>query len=488
MGVPARLSDREQLAVSRGSVAVGSRVTASWRRSADFGVSLDEVSPVFAGGVDDGSLFYECGQQVLSGLHETLADEPVSLMLTDGDGLVLSRLCRERTLLQALDDVYLAPGFGYGERDAGTTGLGLALADRAPSLVRADQHYCTKLWGYTCAAVPVSDPVTGALVGTVNLTTWSQQSYNLLLALAQMAAENTSALMLARGRGRTPRPVARGEVFRVRFARSEDDEQPPELGPGWQAALAEVETALTAGRVVGVVGEAGVGKAALLAAALGSVRPHDRVLTARPPQPRDADPWLALWAPELGKPDTSIVVGRVDTLPSWAGAELARLVADTPSSRLAMTAQDPAAVPAPLRALIDTVVEVPALRNRLDDVLPLARWFGAGVRGREVRFTAAAARALTSFHWPGNVTQLREVVRAAVARADVVDARHLPAEVFSGASRRLTRIETVEREEIVRCLTEPGMTAARAAERLGMSRATIYRRIARYGIRTHVPG
>ena len=485
MGVPARPSDRERLAVSRGGAAVPSRLTASWRRSAAYGVSLDEVSPVFAGGVDDGSLFYECGQQVLAGLHETLADEPVSLMLTDGDGLVLSRLCRERVLMQALDDVYLAPGFGYGERDAGTTGLGLALADRAPSLVRADQHYCTKLWGYTCAAVPVSDPVTGALVGTVNLTTWSQQSYNLLLALAQMAAENTAALMLARGRGRTPRPVARGEVFRVRYARA-DDEQPPELGVGWRAALAEVETALSAGRVVGVVGEPGTGKTALLAAALGSVRPHDRVLTARPPQPRDADSWLALWAPELGKANTSIVVGRVDTLPSWAAAELARLVADTPSSGLAMTAQDPAGVPAPLHALIDTVVEVPALRNRLDDVVPLARWIGAALRGREVRFTPAAARALTSFHWPGNVTQLREVVRAAVARADVVDARHLPAEVFSGASRRLTRIETVEREEIVRCLTE-GMTAAQAATRLGMSRATIYRRIAHYGIRTPVP-
>lgn len=491
MSVPARLSNREQIAQSRGAAAVPSRLTASWRRSEGYGVSLDEVTPVFTGGVDDGSLFYECGQRVLRGLHDTLADEPVSLMLTDGDGLVLSRVCRERTLLQALDGVYLAPGFGYSERDAGTTGLGLALADRVPSLVRAEQHYCTKLWGYTCAAVPVCDPVSGALVGTVNLTTWSQQSYNLLLALAQMAAENTAALMLARGRGRTPRPVARGEVFRVQSARF-DDERRPELGAGWQAALVDVEAALAKGHVVGVVGEAGVGKSALLAAAIGGVRPHDRLLTARPPQPRDAECWLALWAPELGKADTSIVVGRVDALPSWAAAELARIFAAAParltSGRpFAMTAQDPAAVSAPLHALIDTVVELPALRHRLDDVLPLARWFGRRVRGREVRFTPAAGRALTSYHWPGNVTQLRDVVRTAVTRADVVDACHLAAEVFSGASHRLTRIETVEREEIVRCLTEPGSTAAQAAAKLGMSRATIYRRIARYGIRTPNP-
>ncbi|MFC4943706.1 GAF domain-containing protein [Pseudonocardia sp. GCM10023141] len=482
MAEEAQLSEREQLAASRGVATVGSRLTASWRRSASYGVSLDAVSPTFAGGVDDGSLFYECGQEVLRGLHATLADEPVSLMLTDSEGLVLSRVCGERGMLRALDDVYLAPGFGYSEREAGTTGLGLALADRVPSLVRADQHYCTKLWGYTCAAVPVMDPTTGELVGSVNLTTWAQQSFNLLLALAQSAAGNTAALMLARGRGRTSRPVARGEVFRVHLAHPDEDEPLPALSGGWGTALAEVEAALAAGRSVGVVGEPGVGKTALLAAALGGVRPHDRVLTARPPQPQDAPAWLALWSPELGKENTSIIVGRVDALPSWAAAELAGIVTGAGRS-FTVTAPGPDGVPAPLRELLDTVVELPALRHRLDDVLPLAHYFGHRARGRAVRFTPAAARALTTFHWPGNVAQLRDVVRAAVARADVVDARHLAAEVFSGATRRLTRIETVQRDEIVRCLREPGTTVAQAATMLGMSRATIYRRIAQYGIR-----
>jgi transcriptional regulator of acetoin/glycerol metabolism len=58
--------------------------------------------------------------------------------------------------------------------------------------------------------------------------------------------------------------------------------------------------------------------------------------------------------------------------------------------------------------------------------------------------------------------------------------------VFSGPSRRLTRIETIERDEIVRCLVQPGTTVNRAATELGMSRATIYRKVAQYGIR--IPG
>ncbi|GAA5121455.1 AAA-type ATPase lid domain-containing protein [Pseudonocardia adelaidensis] len=181
-----------------------------------------------------------------------------------------------------------------------------------------------------------------------------------------------------------------------------------------------------------------------------------------------------------------MVVGRVDALSSWAAAELAVIVERAGRRAFALTAEDPAAIPAPLQELVDEVVEVPALRYRPDDVLPLARWFARRVRGREVRFTPDAARALTTYHWPGNATQLQRVVRDAVIRGDVVDTRHLAAEVFSGATRRLTRIETLERDEIVRCLVEPGVTVNEAAAELGMSRATIYRKIAQYGIR--IPG
>jgi sigma-54 dependent transcriptional regulator, acetoin dehydrogenase operon transcriptional activator AcoR len=332
--------------------------------------------------------------------------------------------------------------------------------------------------------VPVADPATGRLLGSVNLTTWSRQADNLLLALAQMAAGNTAALMHARSRGARPRPAPRGEVFRV--APAEPDAPSPALSAAWCGPLDTVVAALQAGRGVAVVGEPGVGKATLLAAAHHRVRPHDRLLTARPPAPGDAESWLALWTPELGKESTSVVVGRVDALSSWAAAELAVILDRAGRRAFALTAEDPAAIPAPLQQLVDEVVEVPALRYRPDDVLPLARWFARRVRGRDVRFSQDAARALSTYHWPGNATQLQRVVREGVIRGDVVDTRHLAAEVFSGATRRLTRIETIERDEIVRCLVEPGVTVNQAAAELGMSRATIYRKIAQYGIR--IPG
>src|SRR6478752_5774584 len=207
-----------------GPAGVAGRLLASWQRSEDYGISLEAVEPVFTGterlGVED-DLFFQCGNEVLTDLHRTLSGEPVSMMLTDADGVVLSRLSGDRQLLAALDQVYLAPGFAYAERDVGTNGLGLALADRAPILVRADQHYAQNLNTFTCAAVPVLDPGTGRVEGSVNLTTWSQSSSDLLLALARSAASNTAALMLARAGGRMPRPTPRGQVFRVEVPRLE---------------------------------------------------------------------------------------------------------------------------------------------------------------------------------------------------------------------------------------------------------------------------
>lgn len=475
------MTQRAALHGGAGLRAVPPRVLASWQRSEDYGVPLEEVEPVFAGTFDEDSLFASCGREVLTELHRTLANEPVSLMLTDADGLVLNRFSGDHSLLRALDAVHLAPGFTYAERTAGTNGLGLALADRAPTVVRAEEHYALSLCGYTCAAAPVVDPETGRVEGAVNLTTWSRSSSELLLALAQSAAGNTAALMLARGRGRVARPASRGEVFRVEVPRLEPGAGTlHDLSAPWTDALAAATAALSAGRVVVAIGEPGAGRGTLLAQAERRSHPRERILSASPPEPQDVEAWLSLWTPELGKPHTAVVVRDVDRLPAWVAERLRGLVSATVP--FSMTAERYDAVPEALRPVVDTVVHVPPLRDRLDDVLALARHAALRARGREVRFTPAAEHALGACAWPGNVAQLLSVVREAALRTDLIDVRHLPPDVLAPGSHRLTRLETLEREELVRVLTRPGTTMREAAAELGISRATIYRKIAQYGI------
>ena len=477
----------------RHGLAVSGRVRASWQRSEDYGVSMETVEPVFAGSYDQESLFAECGARVLSDLHATLLDEPISLMLTDAEGLVLDRRSGDTTLLRALDAVHLAPGFSYAEREAGTNGLGLALADRVPSVVRAEEHYSASLCTYTCAAAPVLDPLSGRLEGAVNLTTWSQHGSDLLLALATAAAGTTAALMLARSGGHRARPSPPGEVFRVGAGRLEPGSGTlTSLGPAWQEAVGAASSALAEGRVVAAVGEPGSGRATLLAQSERKVRPHHRILSAGTPAPRDVEAWLSLWSPELQRDQTAVLVCDVDALPLWAAERLRDLVVAArarsarPALPFALTATRWESIPAPLAGLVDTVVPVPALRERPDDVMPLAHHAARRARGRDVDITPAAAQGLRGYAWPGGVRELVTVVRTAVARGDVVDVRHLPAELFSGSSHRLSRIERFERDELVRVLARPEVTVREAAEELGMSRATVYRKVAQYGIR--IPG
>lgn len=466
--------------------SVPPRLLASWRRSENYGVPLDGVQPVFTGTADDGSLFTECGRDVLSDLRTTLDGEPVSLMLTDAEGVVLERQSGDKDLIKALDHVNLAPGFSYSEREAGTNGLGLALADRMPSLVRADDHYSLSLQGYTCAAAPIFDPATGRLEGAINLTTWSDARSGLLLALAQTAASATANLMLARSQGQRPRPAARGQVFRIEaLRRSPGDEGAPPLSPAWEDALAQALAAMRPGRIVAAVGERGSGRATLLAQAERHADPRGHLLAVRAPVPDEALSWLSLWTPELRHARTGFVICDTDDLPAAAAERLAASLStarDTVAGTYGVTAESFDTLPAALVPLIDAIVQVPPLRERTGDILPLADHLARRFRGRPVRLTPGAARALTDYAWPGNVAELATVIRDAASRTDEIDVRHLPSTLLARAEH-LPPIRAFERDEMVRVLTRPGMTVEQAGRELGMSRATVYRKLALYSIR-----
>ena len=417
-------------------------------------------------------MFFECGNEVLADLHRTLASEPVSMMLTDAEGVVLSRLSGDHSLLQALDDVHLAPGFAYSEREVGTNGLGLALADRVPTLVRADEHYSLSLCTFTCAAVPVLDPSSGRLEGSVNLTTWSRSSSELLLALARSAASNTTALMLARSRGRQSRPTPRGQVFRVEMPRLEP-------GSGTLHELSNAWTATVAPRRRGYGGRrhrrrgggawARAGRRHFAQAARHAY-PRDRILSASAPAPTDVQTWLGLWAPELGKSHTAVIVRDVDLLPPWVAERLRDLVLRSSASTsvpFAVTAERFEDIPPALASLVDTVVPVPPLRDRTDDVLALANHVAKRVRGRELAFTPSASRALRNYDWPGNVAELSRVIATPPVARDIIDVGDLPPQVLAGTTRHLSRIEAFERGEIIRVLGTDGLTMADAARNSG---------------------
>ena len=468
------------------------RLRASWQRSEEYGVSIEEIDPVFVGTLDQESLFFECSQEVLASLHCTLAGEPVSIMLTDANGVLLNRFCGNRTLLQALDNVHLAPGFSYSEREAGTNGVGLALADRAPTLVRAEEHYVLSLCVYTCAAAPVLDPLTGRLEGCINLTTWSRESSRLLVALAESAAKSTTALMLAHSRGHQPRPTPHAAVFHVAHARLKPGSETLEsLSAAWVNPRTHAQNALNTNRIIAAVGEHGSGRSTMLAQAARHHSPQTRIVAARAPAPQDAEVWLSLCETELRKPNTTLILCDVDTLPTWVDEQLHNVIqkarndtSPTTTFQLAMTAERFDNIPTPLASLIDTIIEVPPLRDHPEDVLPIARHTALHARGRNIELSRTAGQALHDFAWPGNIEQLQRIIKDAARRTDHIEIHHLPPELLADSTHGLTRLQTLERDEIVKTLTRPGITIRDAADQLGMSRATLYRRITQYRVHT----
>jgi hypothetical protein len=292
--------------------------------------------------------------------------------------------------------------------------------------------------------------------------------------------------MLARSSGPARRSTPRGQVFRVEVPRLEPGSGTlHELSEVWNNAVVRAEHAMADGAIVAAVGEAGSGRATLLAQAARHTYPRDRILSAGAPAPTDVETWLGLWAPELGKSHTAVIVRDVDMLPTWVAERLRGLVqrdASAASVPFALTAERFEDIPGALAGLVDTVVLVPPLRDRPDDVIALMHHIATRVRGREIGVTPSALRALRCYDWPGNVDELSAVVSHAAVRADLIDVGQLPPEVLAGNTHNLSRIEAFERGEIVRVLTADGLTMAEAARELGMSRATLYRKIAQYNL------
>ena len=88
--------------------------------------------------------------------------------------------------------------------------------------------------------------------------------------------------------------------------------------------------------------------------------------------------------------------------------------------------------------------------------------------------------------WPGNAAQLWQVLKQVVQRRRTgqIMPADLPPECWTVSRRVLSPLESIERDAIVQSLLDHGGNKIRAARALGMSRATIYRRIHEYGIVT----
>ncbi|HEV7927902.1 MAG TPA: sigma-54 dependent transcriptional regulator [Verrucomicrobiae bacterium] len=135
-------------------------------------------------------------------------------------------------------------------------------------------------------------------------------------------------------------------------------------------------------------------------------------------------------------------------------------------------------------------VHLPPLRERREDIIPLANAFlkrydaqaGRNLTG----FTPLATEALRSFDWPGNVRQLQNEIQRAVLMCEgsQIDERDLSVTATTQAkeSPDLTLMEAMERNAIMQMLKDTNGNKLETAKRLGIGRQTLYNKIKMYGI------
>jgi len=140
-------------------------------------------------------------------------------------------------------------------------------------------------------------------------------------------------------------------------------------------------------------------------------------------------------------------------------------------------------------------VDLPPLRERRDDIPLLVKSFleeFSRENGKQVReLTPEALNALLAYDWPGNVRELRNAIEQMVvlARGERLTLRDVPAAIRGGADltkinvvRAGMTVEDAERQLIVQALKETDGNRTKAAQRIGISRRTLHRKLKEYGL------
>jgi hypothetical protein len=175
-----------------------SLISESWRRCLAAEVDPDDHEAPFVYEADEVAELREAHPlaSTLPVLRETLvsiAEEAMHVMIiTDAEGHVLWREGASAVRRRA-EDIRLSEGARWNEESTGTNAIGTALAIGTPVTVHSAEHLVRTYHDWTCAASPVHDPDTGALLGVVDISGPLSTAHPAMASLVHAAARLAEA-------------------------------------------------------------------------------------------------------------------------------------------------------------------------------------------------------------------------------------------------------------------------------------------------------
>ncbi|GGA67271.1 siderophore-interacting protein [Pseudoclavibacter endophyticus] len=250
--------------------------------------------------------------------------------------------------------------------------------------------------------------------------------------------------------------------------------------------LEMLRRARRAGADACIVGEAGSGRRTLaVEACAGDGVTFDARLAER-----DPDAWLMRLRNAAGT-SPAVVIAHLDQLAPALAAEIVHIAARSSAWFVATVAGTTVgAGRSPMDDHFAVVTARTPLRERRDEFRMivariLAEVGGAGFDELPTRCSPDALAALSRQRWPGNVSQLRRVLLTAAMRASTNEIRleDIPPSVLVDArAGATTKLERLERETILEGLRDAAWNRDDAARSLGISRATLYRKLKQFEI------
>lgn len=428
----------------------------SWQRTKALGVPNGSVVPPC---VPVDTINPEMGRLLNGPLEyysDSLADTGLALVVADRNGTVVSRWCSHPRIQAALDSVHSVPGAVLSEATVGTNALGTPLVTHRPIEISRAEHVTDLFRSITCAGAPVRDPFTGTILGSIALAGYATEaSASLLPTLTDLLARLSQTVFSRPPNGFQP------------------SVRPPQSSssPGWLHLLERTDRIRRSGGICLLTGEPGTGKKT---AAIGREAGPVACFDARLEKVQGHQAWMRAVQQSLGQTGT-LVIRHVYAL-NQPGLQTLKALLDLrhPRAVVFLTADDNETRRVDFGAI---QLRVPPLRERPTDLLMMLE-NAAQDRGQHPMILDAAAKnLLLHYPWPGNLTEfsgmMDELLLGGATKVGLAD---LPTTVRQH-HRRLGLLEQSERAAIERAVKAAGGNMTEAAKVLGISRATLYRKV-----------
>jgi len=168
-------------------------IETSHQRSQAFGLCPDitpDFSPLprsdLAELIERNRLLHAHAVPAMETLYQQIINTHNMVILTDAHGVIVHSL-GDDDFLEKADRVALKPGVAWSEQSKGTNAIGTAIAEKAATLVHAEQHYLAANHFLTCSAAPITDHL-GNVIGVLDVSGDQRSFHKHTMALVRMSA------------------------------------------------------------------------------------------------------------------------------------------------------------------------------------------------------------------------------------------------------------------------------------------------------------